>query len=55
MIEKAELEEKVEEDDYNEEYTYSERVLELAMKRGLSIWKSHTGRCTKVLLCAFYR
>ena len=43
LIENAELEEKPENDGSNEEYAYNERVFEMAMKRGLSIWRSHTG------------
>ncbi|XP_031567584.1 leucine-rich repeat-containing protein 1-like [Actinia tenebrosa] len=49
LIEKAELEDNLEND--NSESTevlyFNERALEMAMRRGLSIWRSHTGPETR--------
>ena len=39
-----EVDEEEDDDTDEEEITYSEAALEFAMKRSLSIWKSHEGR-----------
>lgn len=46
LIEKAELEDNLKDDSSEafEEMCFNERALEMAMKKGLSIWRSHGGK-----------
>jgi hypothetical protein len=49
LLEKAELEDNLEVDNSeNHELFFNERALELAMRKGLSIWRSHTGKTVHV-------